>query len=111
MKNIKEEIKELKKELGMVQNVPCSTDEAEQYKDMYALPSDVFLDPVENKLCRCEVVEMNAEEKQEYYQLAKLSYLKSIKGYLKFFVILTIISLVASAILLIAGGSAIGSLL
>ena len=113
MKNIKKELKELKLAFGFATTKPCTQEENQAFKGVpkKELPEGVAYNDYEDVFVKYEETEISAEDKKEFYRLKQLSYLKSIKNSLKFFVVLTIISLIVSLILVLAGAGAIDAFL
>ena len=114
MKTIEKKICELKKELGLITMVECTKNEKEAIDALPVgspLPDGIQYNPADGTYLKEGEIDMTPEEKEEFYVLKKLSYLKSIKGYLKFFTVLTVLALIGGAVLLIAGGSVISGLL
>ena len=101
MKKISEKIHELKKDIGLIASVECSAQELKKLSDLppgSPLPDGITYDYVSETYVKEGEVKMTAEEKQEFFALQKLSYLKSIKTYLRFFYVLALLSLIPAAI-------------
>ena len=101
MKNIRQEIKDLKRVVGLAWKDKCTQAESEKFKHISVdnLPENISFDADYGEYYKYQEADVSEEEKQEFYTLKQLSYLKSIRKCLIFFVVLTIISLIASVII------------
>ena len=112
--DIKKKLVEYRKEYGLIQKVVCSDEESRMYEEMIRsgkeLPAGIvrvydswdYENDEEKYVYYREVEEeLTYEERMEYLEFEKLKGIKAIKNHTAFFVTLTIISLIASVVLLI----------
>lgn len=107
MKNLHDELKEMELSVGLVQKVYCKVyckeEETTQFitmkRENQPLPYDVKHD--ETGYFRYVEVDLTQEEKSRFLICRQLSYLKSIKNSMIFFVVLTIISLISTFVILL----------
>ena len=105
------ELEQLKHKLGILQEVDCTDSETEEYRKLLSqgmpLPNDILCrDPdISNEYATFYTVQetkLSKEELLEYVQYKQLCTLITIKKCVVFFTVLTIISLVCSAIAALA---------
>ena len=105
-----EKLLQLKHDNGLCQEVLCTEDEnhlfLEMVKQKKALPEDVVRCEESNgtkldKFYRVVPLEMTHEEIQEFCMLNQIKHLKTIKNCVVFFTVLTVLSLVATILILL----------
>lgn len=97
-----EELRSLEFDMGFLQKIECSKEDTKKYKAMLKnnepLPEGIYQqrDSTSGDLIFYTIYksELSEEEKQEYIQLKKTSYIETIKNCAIFFTVLTVISLV-----------------
>jgi len=108
--NLREELRRYKFDNGLLQKIDCSRAETKKFikliKSNQSLPDDVFqyTSPADDPIYafyRIHTYDFTENEIAEYLAYKQLDLLKTIKGYLMFFVILTIIGMIGAFILLI----------
>lgn len=107
---LRDEIVTYKLDFGLLQKIPCTKEENKKYEDLLnngkPLPDGVF-SYIENNgkesndtFYTIYETELTKEEINEYLALKKLKLLNTIKNCSVFFVVLTIISIITTALLL-----------
>ena len=109
---IKKEFIDLRNALGLANKKPCTDTQNKEYTELLKtgkkLPNGVFQyysndkDEYVDKFYVLLESDMTSEEMAEYIGYKQMFLLAKIKGYLEFFVVLTVISLVLSIIGVIA---------
>ena len=108
MSILRKEIVDVKLELGIFHLIPCTSEENEKYKEMEQKEDDLPIDiikPYSSPNPRYEKIvesDLSSEEINKLMMYRQTLYLKSIKSSMTFFVVLAIISLIASVILAFA---------
>ena len=95
MKNLRDELEQMRFDMGLRQKVYCKGEEEKQFRKMdksEELPEDVNIEGYD--FFRYVNTDLNKEEVEELFKYRQLSYLKSIRNSLWFFVALTVISVV-----------------
>ncbi|MDP4119673.1 MAG: hypothetical protein Q8876_01265 [Bacillota bacterium] len=99
MKNLRDELKQMKYELDLIQIIYCDKEEAKKFRKMenekIPLPYDVSKDEV-NNFFRYIDTDLSEQELNQLFMLRKILYLRTIKNILIFFVVITIIFLLIS---------------
>ena len=103
--NLRDELRAYKFEFDLLQRIPCSKQENKEYqknlKGGGVLPEGVFPyvyengDTSEAEFYTVYEADLTNSEIMEYLTYKKLSYIRTIKGCVKFFTVLTIIGMVA----------------
>ena len=105
------ELEELKRKLGVLEEVDCSDSETEEYRKMLQagmpLPEGVLRRNPDSSVefamfYTVKKTELSGEEMAEYLQYKQLCTLITVKKCVVFFTVLTIISLICSAIAVLA---------
>ena len=101
MKDLRNELRQLKFDLDLIQKDYCSKEEAKQYRKMVkarqSLPDGVKSD--ETGYFRYVEIDLSKENLDNLILYRQTSYLKSIKNSMIFFVFLTIVSLIISLVI------------
>ena len=110
--NLRDELRSYKFEFDLLQKIPCSKQENEEYKKLLkdggVLPEGVFAyvyDSGETSTTEFYTVyetDLTESEITEYLTYKKLSLIRTIKNCAMFFTVLTIISMVACLIIMSA---------
>ncbi len=94
------ELEKLKFELGIIQKVYCSKVEEKEFKRLKKLnqpiPEDIEIDIVNDSYFRYAETDMTKEEIKELLLYRQVKYLEKIKNSIKFFVVLTVMSIIIS---------------
>lgn len=101
MSYISEEISKIRRENNLYRKIYCTYDENMEYqqlcKDKKLLPSGIIAEVIsgsqELRFYRNEEVEFSMEDTLLYISLKQMGYLKTIKGYLTFYFVMTIIGI------------------
>jgi len=109
-KDLRKELRSYKFDFDLLQKIPCTRQENKEYKQLREkgeLPKGVYEYQYEGGTDSGEFYtiyepELTPEEIAEYLTYKKLSLLKTIKNCVVFFTVLTIISLAASLLLIMA---------
>ena len=109
--DLRNELQQLRFDMNFLQKIDCSKEESKTYKKKLkngeSLPDGVYQyrDSTTGEFIDSFYTvwdpELTDAEKQEYIQYQKLLHIKTIKNCVLFFTVLTIISLVATVILLL----------
>lgn len=108
IRNLRSELKNLKFEFNLLQKIDCSKEENKDFiklkKSGSPLPEGIYEHKGENgddlgTYYRIWENDLSNDEWKEYLILHQLSYLRSIKNSMFFFVVLTVISLLCSIVL------------
>ena len=109
--DIKKELQQLRFDMNFLQKIDCTKEENKTYQKLLkngeSLPNGVYQykDPTTGEYIPSFYTiwdpELTDAEKQEYIQYQELLHIKTIKNCAVFFTVLTIISLVATVILLL----------
>jgi len=94
------ELEKLKFDLGIIQKVYCGKVEEEEFKRLKKLnqpiPEDIEIDIVNDSHFRYAEIDMTKEEIKELLLYRQVKYLETIKNSIKFFVVLTVMSIILS---------------
>ncbi|MHB1484626.1 MAG: hypothetical protein ACYCYI_08165 [Saccharofermentanales bacterium] len=96
MESLQKELNQMKWEFGLFEKIYCSKEEQKDLKKSKIIPSDVYKDDQSSAYYRISKADINEDEIKELLSYRKLDYLRSIKNFLLFFVILAIISITVS---------------
>ena len=105
---IKDELLEMKKELGFYKNVKCTDEENKEYlqmkKDKSPLPEDVYYfnsasESMEYFYRILKIKEVSDEEFKEYIMLRQAKNIKTIKNCAVFFTVVAVIGIISAIIL------------
>jgi hypothetical protein len=100
MKDLHDELRQMKCELDLVQRVYCSKEEEKRYrrmaKEKQPLPDDVRSD--ESGYFRYVETDLSGEELDKLLLYRQISYLRTTKNCMLFFMVLAVISLVISLV-------------
>ncbi len=103
MKDLKKELKQMKKDFDIIQKVECTKEEIKEFKKLTKekkpLPDGVFIGDMADDYYRVIETDLTHEEIQELLEFRKLSYILTIKNSILFFVVLTLIGMVGAFIL------------
>ena len=109
-KDLAEELRSYRFAFDLMQKIPCTKQENTQYaklvKEGGALPEGVFPyaydsgDISNTEFYTIYEPDLTREEKEEYLIYKKLSYLRTIKNCMVFFVVLTVLSILFSFFIL-----------
>ena len=103
---LKKELLLLKLEFGLSKKVPCSKLLSEKCVELKksgkSLPEDVFTNP-NGEFFTIQELDLSEEEIAEYLNYKKIKMLKTIKNCVVFFTVLTVISMIVVAIMLLNG--------
>ncbi|UOO38517.1 hypothetical protein IZU99_04500 [Oscillospiraceae bacterium CM] len=95
MKNLRDELRQMRFELNLIQKVYSSKEEEKQYsklkKEKQQLPEGVLSD--DTGFYRYIESDLTREELESFFLYRQVLYLKSIRSSMLFFVVLTVISL------------------
>lgn len=98
MKDLHDELGQMRLELDLTQRVYCSKEEEKQFKKMLKekqlLPDDINFN--ENGHFRYIDTDLTKEELDNLFLYRQITYLRSIKNSMIFFVVLTLVSLTVS---------------
>lgn len=101
MRDLREELEQMKFDLDIIQKEYCKEDEVKELKKMLKnkipIPKDV-INPEMDTYYRYKISDFSEDEKKEYFMYKQIIYLRSIKNGIIFFVVLAVISLFLSLI-------------
>ena len=110
--DLRQELREYKEQFNLIQTIPCTREENKHYTQLYRsgqpLPENIkrydYGMGMDYEEFYMEFIpDLNPNEINEYLTYKQLALLNTIKNSVLFFVILTIIGLVGSLLLIMAG--------
>jgi hypothetical protein len=103
MKDSKKELRQMKLDLDIIQMVICSNAESKEFnkllKEKQPLPKGVIASEMDDTFYRIVETDLTHEEVQELLLYKQITYIKTIKNSVLFFVALTIIGMLGALIL------------
>ena len=105
MQDLKQEMNQMKLDLGIVKKVYCSKEEQDSFRRMEKekIPNEILIDSGNGQYFRYIDEGMAKQEIDELFAYRQISYLRTIKKCAVFFVILTVISLLVWIYFLLNG--------
>ncbi len=102
--DLREELQKHKFEFNLLQRIPCSKQEIEEYRKILKnggkLPDGVYVGELDDDFYTIYESDLTEAEIREYLTYKQLSLIRTIKNCAVFFVLLTIIGMISYLILL-----------